>query len=156
MSKRLGKQRALAWVLGWQALTAPLILVLPIGSLGLFAAYLVLRNAAWGADYMLLRSMVADVSANDAARNVRRSGSYYALFNVTQKLAAALGAGGALWVLAIGGFDAAATGAGDDGVLLRMVYGMPPLCAAILGIALLRRRSSTPATLENDRCTGSN
>lgn len=139
-SKRLGKPRALTWVLAWQAATAPLVLLLPVGSLGLFAAYLVLRNAAWGADYMLLRSMVADVSANDAAQNVRRSGSYYALFNVTQKLAAALGAGGALWVLALIRFDATAATAGSDGTTLRLVYGAPPVLAAIIGMWLLHNR----------------
>ena len=145
-SGRFGKRRALTAVLAWQGLSAPLVLLLPFGGLGFFAVYLMARNASWGADYMLLRSMVADVSANDAAQNIRRSASYYALFNVTQKLAAALGAGGALWVLAILGFEANVAGA-DGGMLVRFVYGAPPVLAALTGIALLRRsRDVTTST----------
>jgi GPH family glycoside/pentoside/hexuronide:cation symporter len=145
-SRRLGKRRALMAVLAWQGFSAPFVLLLPYGGLVFFAAYLMVRNVAWGADYMLLRSMVADVSAKDAARNVRRSGSYYALFNVTQKLAAALGAGGALWGLALFGFDANVAGA-DDGILVRIVYGAPPLFGAVIGIALLRRSRDVPPSI---------
>lgn len=147
-SRQIGKRRALTAVLAWQGLSAPLVLLLPSGGLGPFAAYLMVRNAAWGADYMLLRSMVADVSAKDAARNIRRSGSYYALFNVTQKLAAALGAGGALWVLAVFGFDANTMEVGG-GMLVRIVYSAPPVLAALVGIALLHhsRGAALPSKL---------
>ena len=147
VSKRLGKRRALIAVLTWQLLTAPLPLFLPSGQAAPLLGYLVLRACAWGADYMLLRAMVADVSAADTARTGQtRASSYYALFNVSLKLAGGLGVGFALWLLARGGFDpkVMATTA-DTALQIRIVYAMPALIAPALGLLLMATARSEPA-----------
>jgi Na+/melibiose symporter-like transporter len=139
ISKRLGKRRALLAVLAWQLVTAPLPLLLPSGQAAPLIGYLVLRACAWGADYMLLRAMVADVSAADTARTGQtRASSYYALFNVSLKLAGGLGVGLALWLLARGGFDpkVAATTA-DTALRIRLVYTLPALVAPALGLLMM-------------------
>ena len=89
---------------------------------------------------MLLQVMVADASGRDATNGVRRSGSYYSLFNVILRLAMSLGAGGALWLLAAAGFvpgdhtDEATRDA------IRLVYALPGCLCAVAGVLLLTGR----------------
>jgi Na+/melibiose symporter-like transporter len=137
ISRRIGKRRTLMAVYGWQVLTVPVALVLPEGQVGPLAVFLLLRNLSWGADYMLLRAMVADVSGRDAERGMRRSGSYYALFNVTLKLAMALGVGAALWVLALADFVPGAAAEGSSFMVLRLVYALPSVVAGLVAVAIL-------------------
>jgi GPH family glycoside/pentoside/hexuronide:cation symporter len=139
VSHRLGKRRALMGVFAWQALSAPLALLLPQGGLVPLAIYLLIRNVSFGGDYMLLRSMVADVSGRDAANGLRRSGSYYALFNVTLKLAASLGVGAALWVLAGAGFVPGAPIHADTLGVIRLVYVIPTCLAGFAGLLILAK-----------------
>lgn len=140
ISRRLGKRGALALVFGWNAVLAPVALLLPGGNLPLLIAFLIVRNLAWGADYMLLRAMVADVAGRDAAEaGERKSGSYYALFNVTFKLASALGIGVALWMLARAGFQPADP-AGTAGVeMVRLLYTLPSCLAGLVGLVVTLR-----------------
>ena len=147
ISKRAGKRRALMAVLAWQLVTAPLPLFLPPGQAAPLIGYLVLRACAWGADFMLLRAMVADVSAADTARTGQtRASSYYALFNVSLKLAGGLGVGAALWSLARSGFDpkVAATTA-DAALQIRAIYALPALAAPALGLLLMVATRPKPA-----------
>ncbi|WP_374571982.1 MFS transporter [Phenylobacterium sp.] len=139
ISRRMGKRRTMSAVLLWQLVTAPIPLLLPAGRADLLIGFLVARALAWGADYMLLRAMVADVSEAEAARSgERQSSSYYALFNVSMKLAAALGVGAALGVLSSVGFDprGGATPAAALGVV-RWIYCLPSIVAAALGLVLM-------------------
>lgn len=101
----------------------------------LLLAHLLIRRLAWGADYMLLRAMVSDLV---------RSGSngfaatHYALFNVANKLAAALGVLGALTALAFIGFlPGAVHGPGETA--LRAIYALPSCLAGLIGLLALRR-----------------
>jgi glycoside/pentoside/hexuronide:cation symporter, GPH family len=141
-ANRIGRRRAMLAVLGWQALTAPIPLLLPAGAYAPLIAFLIVRSLAWGADYMLLRAMVADVADADTARSgERRSGSYYALFNVSLKLAAGLGVGASLWALSrFAGFDPrAAQTAPDAAFAIRLAYCAPSLVAALTGLAIFLR-----------------
>lgn len=142
VSRRVGKRGALAGVFAWHAVLSPVALLLPTGQWAPLALFLVVRNFSWGADYMLLRALVADVSGRDAqVSGERKSGSYYAMFNVTMKLAAALGVGAALWVLARAGF-VPGTSAGEDALTtIRLVYALPSCFAGIAGLAILIRSS---------------
>lgn len=142
ISRAVGKRRALMGVFAWQALSAPLALLLPVGGLVPLAAFLLVRNASWGADYMLLRAMVADVSGRDAGAGLRRSGSYYALFNVTLKLAAGLGVGVALWVLSRAGFVPGRTATSDALWTVRLTYALPSFLAGLTGLVILTRGSA--------------
>lgn len=143
VSRRIGKRRALAGVFAWHAALSPVALLLPAGEVVPLVLFLIVRNVSWGADYMLLRALVADVSGRDAETSgERRSGSYYAMFNVTLKLAAAIGVGAALWLLAQAGFAPGAP-AGEWAVTaIRLVYALPSCLAGLAGLAILMR--STP------------
>ncbi|MDE8651502.1 MFS transporter [Novosphingobium album (ex Liu et al. 2023)] len=136
-SRRLGKRRTLMGVFAWQALAAPLALLLPTGGLAPLAIYMLVRSACFGGDYMLLRSMVADISGRDAASGMRRSGSYYAFFNVTLKLASSLGVGAALWILATAGFVPGAPASLGAQEVIRLVYVLPTFLAGIAGLLIL-------------------
>jgi Na+/melibiose symporter-like transporter len=140
VSRRIGKERTLLLVFAWNAVMAPVALLLPQHNLWLLIGFLTVRNMSWGADYMLLRALVADVAGSEAERTGdRKSGSYYALFNVTMKLAAALGIGMALWLLGRAGFVPTASGdpAGVDAV--RFVYALPSCLAGVAGVIVMLR-----------------
>lgn len=146
ISRLLGKDGALVVVFGWNALLAPVALLLPQGNMWLLIGFLIIRNMSWGADYMLLRAMVADVAGRDAEQaGDRKSGSYYALFNVTMKLAAALGVGVALWLLARAGFQPAHQGDMTGTYMVRLIYALPSTLAGIVGLAIALRSWSRRA-----------
>ncbi|WP_158299002.1 MFS transporter [Sphingomonas psychrotolerans] len=145
VSRRFGKRRALAGVFAWHAALSPVALLLPAGEMVPLVLFLIVRNFSWGADYMLLRALVADVSGRDAeVSGERKSGSYYAMFNVTLKLAAALGVGAALSVLAWKGFVPGSPATGAVVTAIRWVYALPPCLAGLLGLVILMR--ATPET----------
>lgn len=143
VSRRFGKRVALAGVFAWHAALSPVALLLPAGEWTPLALFLIVRNFSWGADYMLLRALVADVSGRDAlVSGERKSGSYYAMFNVTMKLAAALGVGAALWVLARAGFVPGVPAGEEVITAIRLVYALPSCLVGLAGLAILMR--STP------------
>lgn len=147
ISRRLGKQGTLVLVFAWNALLAPAALLLPVGNVWMLAAFLCVRSLSWGADYMLLRALVADIAGRDGHEGASRSGSYYALFNVTLKLAAGLGIGAALWIVSRSGFSA--SGGNDAAALeaVRLVYALPSCLAGLAGVAIiLLNRSARPSS----------
>ena len=138
ISHRLDKRRTLILVFAWQAASMAVALFLPTGMLWPLIAFLLIRSVGWGGDFLLLRAMVADVSGRDSANGLRRSGSYYALFNVTLKLAMSLGAGLALWLLAAAGFvPGAAISSGGALDAIRLVYALPACLSGLAGILIL-------------------
>lgn len=137
LSIRLDRRRALIGVFAWQACSSALALFLPAGMLWPLVCFVTVRSMAWGGDFMFLRAMVADVSGWDAEQGRRRSASYYALFNVTLKLAMSLGAGAALWLLALADFvpgEAASSPALDA---VRFVYVLPTCFSGLAGLLVL-------------------
>lgn len=151
VSRRLGKQGTLALVFAWNAVLAPVALLLPAGNAWMLAAFLCLRSLSWGADYMLLRALVADIAGRDERdERASRSGSYYALFNVTLKLAAGLGIGAALWTVSMAGFSPA--GPNDASALeaVRLVYAVPSCLAGLIGVVITLLSPSDRATPARD------
>lgn len=138
-SNRLGKPRALALAYGWNAATAGAALILPEGRWLPLAAYLVLRGLSWGADYVLLRAIIADcVNGGMRAGTAERGASAYALCNVTLKISAALGVGGALFLLALLGFVPGEAASPLGKLALRWMIAVPPVTTSLLALALLR------------------
>lgn len=132
------KRHVLAAALALRVATSPLALLLPQEEPVLLLAYLLTRSLGWGVDYMLLRAMVADL-----VRSAHRDGgngfaaTHYALFNVANKLAAALGVLGALTALSLVGFvPGAVHGAGET--TLRAIYALPSCLAGLIGLLALR------------------
>lgn len=149
VSRRFGKRRALGAIFAWHAALAPVALLLPTGQVLPLILFLIVRNLSWGADYMLLRALVADVAGRDAeASGERKSGSYYALFNVTLKLTGALGVGTALWLLARVGFVPGTPANATALEAIRLIYALPASLAGLMGLAVVFCSSpeATPAT----------
>jgi len=139
VSQRIGKARVLALVYGWQMLIAPLALLLPVGELAPAIAYLVARNAFSTVDYMLLRTMVADDAAAEAASGARNGASYYAAVNITLRIAMGLGAAAPLWLMAGAHFTASApvVPAGAVDWMIRAGHALPSAVGALLGLLVL-------------------
>lgn len=151
VSRRLGKHGTLLLVFAWNALLAPVALLLPVGSVWMLGGFLCLRSLSWGADYMLLRALVADIAGrNGQGDSASRSGSYYALFNVTLKLAAGLGIGAALWILSAAGFSAAGPSDATALEAVRLVYALPSCLAGLLGVAITLFQPSDPGARPRD------
>jgi Na+/melibiose symporter-like transporter len=142
LSRRLDKERALSLSFAWQALATPLALLLPAGNPLLFLCWLILSNLTLGADYMLLRALVSDISCQELEQGRRWSASRYALSNVTLRLAMGAGAAIALGLLGWAGFQPSDNI--DDGAQLaiRLVYVAPSSIAAILAVLILTRGAS--------------
>ncbi|CAN5406330.1 MFS transporter [soil metagenome] len=137
---RADKRVALAWAFGLRALIAPLAWVLPVGNMPLLCVYLVARSLCWGADYLLLRAMVADLVGEQAeTTGESHAASHYALFNVANKLAAAIGVTGALGLLAAIGFAPGDGAAGAIAPYIRLLYALPSCVAGLFGLLVLRR-----------------
>lgn len=140
-SRRFGRERILALVYGWQLLVTPLSLLLPVGNLAAMAGFLLARNVSWGVDYALLRAMVADAADRDIAQGANRSGLYYGFSSIVLKLAMGLGAGGAVWLVALSDFSARAPLLSPQAEqVVRLVYAVPSMLAALIALAMLMPR----------------
>lgn len=153
ISRKTNKRVALIGVLTIQVVLAPVPLFLPAGDLSAFAAYTAVKGMIWGAEYMLLRSIVSDLVDVDASRSgENRAGVFYASFNLTMGLAGAIGSAGLLWGLAHIGFDprAVATERVSFAPQLRAFAAFAPLVCALLGLILVfafrMRREDLPQT----------
>ncbi len=87
---------------------------------------------------MLLRAMVADASGRDALNGVRRSGSYYSLFNVTLRFSMSLGrqrGSCGFWPPPALHRGTVATESLQE--TIRLVYALPGCICAVTGMLLL-------------------
>lgn len=144
ISHRTDKRVALIGVFALMALLAPIPLFLPQGDVGAFALYACAKGLTWGAEYTLLRSIVADLIDEDAGdAGAQRAGVFYASFSLTFGIAQALGAAGILWLLAAYGFSPSAVP--EDraayGGLLRWIATSAPLIAALFCMILIAKFS---------------
>lgn len=99
VSYRLGKHRTLALSSIFNAVTVPLILLVPKGSVAWTLPLLMLFGINMGIGPLLFRSIMADVADEDRVRSgVQRTGLYYALLTMTNKIGVAL-AVGSIYVL---------------------------------------------------------
>ncbi|MGK2739816.1 MFS transporter [Tepidicaulis sp. LMO-SS28] len=89
-----GKHRALAFASLYGALALPLVIFFPRAEFWWLFAGNSLYGFAYGASSFLLRSMMADVTDHDYLETgERRTGLYYSLLTMTQKVASALAVG---------------------------------------------------------------
>lgn len=140
VSHRTDKRVALMGVFSLMALLAPIPLFLPEGKVGAFALYACAKGLTWGAEYTLLRSIVADLIDEDAGKSgAQRAGIFYASFSLTFGIAQALGSAGILWLLAAYGFSpsAPAEERAAYGNLLRWIATSAPLIAGLVCIILI-------------------
>lgn len=151
VSRRFGKERTLRLTYAWQAVVAPLALLLPSGNVFALAVWWIARNLTVGTEYMLLRAMVGDITRREIDQGQRWAASRYALFNVTRRIAMGLGIAMALGVLGWTGFEPAGHADAKIGYAIRLVHVVPASVAALLAILILsggqvRRQSEKTAT----------
>jgi len=129
-----GKHRTLAYSSLFSGATVPLIFLVQPGDLWFALVIWVMLGVNMGAGPFLFRSIMADVADHDHVEGGNaRTGLFYSLLTMTNKVGAALAIGFAYPVLDLIGFAPGAenTAAAEDG--LRMLYVIPP---AIISVAV--------------------
>ena len=137
VSRRLGKHKTAAASAVFNALTVPLILLVPEGNAGMALGVWVLCGVNMAAGPFLFRSLMADVADHDTVvTRQQRTGLFYSLLTSTSKVGAAFAIFIAYSLLDSIGFKAG--GENSQAVLdsLRAVYVWPAciISAAVAGI----------------------
>lgn len=138
LSYRFGKHRTFAGGMLYAASTLPFVLLLGPGDEAFYAVANVVYGLGFGAAPVLLRSITADVTDDDLVRSgEQRSGLFYSLLALTNKLGLAIAVGVAYPLLDLVGFDP--NGVNSEAALdgLRAVYvGVPVLCFLVAAAAM--------------------
>jgi Na+/melibiose symporter-like transporter len=137
LSFRFGKHRTLAGSSLFNAFTVPFILLIPDGNLLAAVACFVLLGVNMGAGPFLMRSIMADVADEDNVHSgSQRTGLFFALLTMTNKVGNAVAVGVAYAALDLIGFvpGGANTPAAIGG--LKAVY-VWPACALSVAVALI-------------------
>ena len=136
LSSKLGKKET--WVLAMLVNTGAFagVFFLGKGDLTAYAILVAISALGYGATLAIPSSMQADVIDYDEMQHgSRREGQFIGFWSVSKKLAAALGAGGALAVLDLSGYTPNIEQSANTVFTLRFLYaGAPCICnfAAIL------------------------
>jgi GPH family glycoside/pentoside/hexuronide:cation symporter len=94
VSYRVGKHRTLALSSLFNGAALPLIFLIPHGNVGVAAVLFVLFGVNMGAGPLLFRSIMADVADEDHVNSgAQRTGLYYSLLVMTNKVGAAVAIG---------------------------------------------------------------
>lgn len=158
LGKRWGKHRCWSIAMIWACLWFAYVPFLESGDFTLFFIICVATGISLGADLALPSSMQADVVDVDTAEGgSARTGAYFALWGMAQKLSLALAVGIAFPLLQWVGFDpagsvatgpSAATGAEDpNGVwMIPILYGIVPIVFKCVSIAVVWYHPITETT----------
>ncbi len=135
LSYRLGKHRTVVAAGLFNVLFPPVIFLIPEGNYYVAALVLLFLGVNVGTTTTLYRSMMADVADIDELETgQRRTGLFYALLTLTQKLGGAVAVGVVFWTLALIGF-VPEQGANTPSTLtgLSLVFvATPMICNAIV------------------------
>lgn len=135
LSYRLGKHRTVVAAGLFNVLFPPVIFLIPEGNYYVAALVLLFLGVNVGTTTTLYRSMMADVADIDELETgQRRTGLFYALLTLTQKLGGAVAVGVVFWTLALIGFvpeQGANTSSTLTGLSLVFV-ATPMICNAIV------------------------
>ena len=140
LAYRFGKRRAaIAGELTQVAINLGLLLAAP-GALAWVIALTVAQGLAQGSGNLMLRAMVADLADGHARGSGReRSGLLFSMFGMSAKLAAAVGVGVALPLVALIGFHPHQQNSAQALLGLKLVFALGPAAAHALSAALVWR-----------------
>jgi glycoside/pentoside/hexuronide:cation symporter, GPH family len=146
ITRGLGKSKALRVVLVIDTVVPLSALLIPVGHLVPLVVFMVMRGLTWGAEYMILRSVLADqIHRHAKATGDDSAATSFAVFQLGQKIAGAVAIGLIYWALSRLGFDPAhGRLAGNETV--RIAFAVLP--AIFTGISLLLSRGIEPAQPE--------
>ena len=146
LSYRLGKHRAFAMGALWNCATGASFLLLEPGMEGLLIVITLLHGLGYASGTFLLRAIMADVADDDELRHGRnRTGLFYGLLTMTNKVGFALAVGVTYPLLALFGFSPAAVAtlpAGSAipglGALIGLYVFLPLAMNMAAGLVMLR------------------
>lgn len=142
ISDRVGKHRAVGLAALWLAAWSLLLPAFGEGEVWGLVAVVVLRGSSFAAILLLANSMAADVVDADTATSGRqRTGVYFAVWSMVNKLSIALGVLLGTALPAAFGFEPAAEGGREPDALFALlaVYGFVPALLMGLGAPFLWR-----------------
>ena len=151
-SRRVGKHKAAAWSALFNAATIPFILFVPPQEPLIALGVWVLLGVNMAAGPFLFRSIMADVADHDAViTRQQRTGLFYSMLTMTNKLGAAVAIFSAYMMLDAIGFKAGGvnTQAALDG--LRAVYVWPAVIISVAVAAILWRFPIDETTQQTNR-----
>lgn len=138
VSYRFGKHRTLALSSLFNAVALPIIFVIPAGNFAPAMAAFVLFGVNMGVGPFLFRSMMADVADHDHAESgVQRTGLYFSLLTMTNKVGHALSIGVVYPILGWLGYEAGAENTSASVEALTRIYVWLPAACSVAVAALL-------------------
>jgi Na+/melibiose symporter-like transporter len=140
LSYRFGKHRTLAGSAAFNGLTLPLLLLVPAGDVALAIILFIAYGVNMGVGPVLFRSMMADVADEDHAESgAQRTGLYYALLVMTNKVGQALSIGIIYPILGRMGYvPGAENSAAAIAGLVSIYVWLPAVCSLIVAAAMWR------------------
>jgi Na+/melibiose symporter-like transporter len=140
ISRRFGKHRTAAGSALFNAAAVPLILVVPEGNVVLALAAWTLFGINMAAGPFLFRSIMADVADHDSVETGQtRTGLFYSMLTMTNKMGAAIAIGIAYAMLDVVGFQPGAENSEAALAGLRAVYVWPTVFISIAMALILWR-----------------
>jgi Na+/melibiose symporter-like transporter len=138
VSYRLGKHRTLALSSMFNGATVPLILLLPPGSVAWALPLLILFGVNMGIGPLLFRSIMADVADEDRVRSgAQRTGLYFSLLTMTNKVGVALAVGSIYLVLDWIGYSPVGENAPEAVRGLGYLFTLPSAVVSFLVAAIM-------------------
>jgi Na+/melibiose symporter-like transporter len=145
LSYRIGKHRAFTLGALWHCVSSLLFLTLGPGDVAGLAALTILNGFSYGSGTFLLRAVMADVADTDELETGHsRTGLFYGLLAMTNKVGYALAVGVAYPVLALFGFSPSHDIAAGDGPVpgvdaLLAIFVFVPLVMNLAAAAVMVR-----------------
>jgi GPH family glycoside/pentoside/hexuronide:cation symporter len=138
LGKRIGKHKAFCVAVGVSSASILGMFFLQAGQLVPFAVMFAVKGFCFAAFQFLPLSMLADIVDVDTARSKEhRTGLFFAMSGMAQKLAMAFGLGLSLGLLALVGFDATQVVHTDGQLMaLRLLYIIGPVLLYIAAFAV--------------------
>ena len=139
LAASVGKHRAFRYVLVFQILVQPLLLIVPPMSLASAVAVFLVLGAVHGAATFLPLAMIADLKDARTENSVSHTGIYVALLQSTSKVSAALAVALMFVMLPLTGFDPSPEAVNDDTGLLGLRYMivlLPVACYVLAWIGM--------------------
>ena len=137
LARRFGKHVIAAASSMFNALTLPLILLVPVGNVPFALTVWVFLGINMAAGPFLFRSVMADVADHDSVvTHQQRTGLFYAMLTSTSKVGAALAIGVGYLALDLIGFVPGGANSEETLNALRAVYVWPAMVISVL-VALM-------------------
>lgn len=138
-SYRIGKHRTVVGAALFNTFFPPVIFLIPEGSVLVASIVLLFLGLNVGTTATLYRSIMADVSDLDELESGhRRSGLFYSLLTLTQKVGGAIAVGVVFWTLAALGFNPDGGGTSVEGIeaLSYVFVAIPVICNALVVLVM--------------------